>query len=38
MQWKQVAADVSVEGAPTREGLTACEELGALLALEVAGY
>jgi NAD(P)H-dependent FMN reductase len=38
MQWKQVAADVSVEGAPTREGLTACEELGALLALHVAGY
>ena len=38
MQWKQVAADVSLVGAPTREGLGACEELGALLALEVAGY
>lgn len=38
MQWKQVAADVSLVGAPTREGLTQCEELGALLALQVAGY
>ena len=38
MQWRQVAQDVSLVGAPTREGLQACEELGALLALEVAGY
>lgn len=38
MQWKQVAADVSLVGAPTREGLASCEELGALLALQVAGF
>ena len=38
MQWRQVAQDVSLVGAPTRDGLHACEELGALLALEVAGY
>jgi len=38
MQWKQVAQDVSLVGAPTKPGLQACEELGALLALEVAGY
>jgi multimeric flavodoxin WrbA len=38
MQWRQVAPDVSLVGAPTRDGLQACEELGALLALEVAGY
>lgn len=38
MQWKQVAEDVSLIGAPTKEGLKACEELGALLALQVAGY
>lgn len=38
MEWKQVAADVSLVGAPTREGIAACEDLGALLALEVAGY
>lgn len=38
MSWKQVAADVSLVGAPTKEGLTACEELGASLALQVSGY
>ncbi len=38
MDWRQVAADVSIVGPPTKEGLTACEELGALLALQVAGY
>ncbi len=38
MSWRQVAGDVSLVGAPTREGLAACEDLGALLALEVAGY
>ncbi|HEX5016622.1 MAG TPA: NAD(P)H-dependent oxidoreductase [Actinomycetes bacterium] len=38
MQWKQVAEDVSLVGAPTKEGLNACQELGALLALQVAGY
>jgi NAD(P)H-dependent FMN reductase len=38
MQWKQVAADVSLVGAPTRDGLASCEELGTLLALQVAGY
>jgi multimeric flavodoxin WrbA len=38
MQWRQVAADVSVEGAPSREDLASCEELGALLALQVVGY
>jgi NAD(P)H-dependent FMN reductase len=38
MSWRQVAADVSLVGAPTKEGLIACEELGASLALQVAGY
>ena len=38
MGWKQVAADVSLVGAPAKDGLNACEELGALLALHVAGY
>lgn len=38
MQWKQVATDVSLVGAPTKAGLAACEELGALLALQAAGY
>jgi hypothetical protein len=38
MGWRQVAADVSLVGAPDKPGLAACEELGALLALEVAGY
>lgn len=38
MDWKQVAGDVSLVGAPTREGLDACEELGALLALHIAGF
>lgn len=38
MNWKQVAPDVSLVGAPTRDGLASCEELGALLALHVAGY
>ncbi len=38
MQWKQVAPDVSLVGAPTKADLESCTELGALLALEVAGY
>ncbi len=38
MQWKQVAADVSLVGAPDKADLEACAELGALLALEVSGY
>jgi NAD(P)H-dependent FMN reductase len=38
MQWKQVATDVSVMGPPDKKALEACTELGALLALEVAGY
>ena len=37
MSWKQVAADVSVTGPPSREDLAACEELGALVAFAVAG-
>ena len=38
MQWKQVAPDVSLVGAPSKADLESCTELGALLALEVAGY
>jgi NAD(P)H-dependent FMN reductase len=38
MQWKQVAADVSLVGAPDKSGLESCAELGALVALAVAGY
>lgn len=38
MDWRQVAPDVSVVGAPTKEELATCEELGALLALQLAGY
>lgn len=38
MSWKQVAPDVSITGAPDKRGLEACAELGALLALQVAGY
>ena len=38
MQWKQAAADVSLVGAPSKADLESCSELGALLALEVAGY
>jgi len=36
MQWKQVAADVSVTGAPGKADLEACEELGALVGFAVA--
>jgi NAD(P)H-dependent FMN reductase len=35
LRWRQVAADVSVVGAPTKTDLEACTELGALLALTV---
>lgn len=35
MGWKQVAADVSVTGPPSRQDLQACEELGALLGFAV---
>ena len=38
MDWKQVAPDVSVTGKPDKEAIEACEELGTLLALRVAGY
>jgi NAD(P)H-dependent FMN reductase len=38
MQWKQVAADVSLVGAPDKSDLESCAELGALVALAVAGY
>lgn len=38
MDWKQVAPDVSITGPPVKEGIESCEELGALLALRVAGY
>ena len=38
MRWRQVAADVQVVGAPDKAALEACEELGALLALTVAGH
>jgi multimeric flavodoxin WrbA len=37
MRWKQVAADVQVVGAPDKAALASCEDLGALLALTVAG-
>jgi NAD(P)H-dependent FMN reductase len=37
MGWKQVAADVSVVGAPDQAALAACEDLGALLAFATAG-
>jgi multimeric flavodoxin WrbA len=37
MQWRQVAGDVSVVGAPDKPALETCEELGALLAFQVAG-
>jgi multimeric flavodoxin WrbA len=32
MGWKPVAPDVDVTGAPTKQDLSACEELGALVA------
>jgi NAD(P)H-dependent FMN reductase len=38
MQWKQAAEDVSLVGAPSKEGIAACQDLGSLLALHVAGY
>ena len=38
MQWKKAAEDVSLVGPPSRDGLDQCQELGALLALQVAGY
>ncbi len=38
MGWKQVASDVSVTGPPDKRALESCTELGALLALQVAGY
>jgi hypothetical protein len=37
LRWKQVAADVSVTGAPTKSDLDACEELGALVGFAIAG-
>jgi multimeric flavodoxin WrbA len=37
LRWRRVAADVEVVGAPDRAALQACTELGALLALTVAG-
>jgi hypothetical protein len=37
LSWKQVAPDVSVTGPPSREDLTACEELGALVGFAIAG-
>jgi NAD(P)H-dependent FMN reductase len=37
MGWKQVAADVSVTGSPTKDDLAACEELGALLGFALTG-
>jgi multimeric flavodoxin WrbA len=36
MGWKQVAADVSVVGAPDKTALAACEDLGALVAFAAA--
>jgi NAD(P)H-dependent FMN reductase len=36
MGWKQVAADVSVTGHPTRQDLAACEDLGALIGFAIA--
>lgn len=38
MQWRKVAEDVSLVGPPSRSGIEACEELGALLAFQAAGY
>jgi multimeric flavodoxin WrbA len=38
MQWRKVAEDVSLVGPPARDGIEACEELGALLAFQAAGY
>jgi len=38
MQWKQAAEEVPLVGAPTKEGIAACQDLGSLLALHVAGY
>jgi NAD(P)H-dependent FMN reductase len=35
MGWKQVAADVSVTGHPTRQDLAACEDLGSLVGFAV---
>jgi hypothetical protein len=37
LRWKQVAADVSVTGAPTKADLDACAELGALVGFAIAG-
>jgi flavorubredoxin len=37
MGWKKVAADVSVVGAPDHIALSACEDLGALLAFAAVG-
>jgi NAD(P)H-dependent FMN reductase len=37
MQWKQVAADVSVTGPPTKQDLEACADLGALLGFAITG-
>jgi flavorubredoxin len=37
MGWRQVAPDVSVTGGPSRDDLSACEELGALVGFAVAG-
>ncbi len=37
LRWRQAAADVSVVGAPDKADLEACDDLGALLAVTVAG-
>ncbi len=37
LQWRAVRPPVSVTGAPSRDDLAACWELGALLAAEIAG-
>ena len=37
MKWKPAAPDVSVLGPPTRKDLDACEELGSLVGVTVAG-
>jgi hypothetical protein len=37
LSWKQVAPDVSVTGQPSREDLSACEDLGALVGFAIAG-
>lgn len=37
LRWRQVAADVSVVGPPTRADLDACEELGGIVAVTAAG-